>query len=40
VGEGWVESRADCILRGPFGPVCKLERVQSGGENGFDMRHD
>src|SRR4029434_7866887 len=31
VGEGWVESRADCVLCGTFGPVCELKGVQGGG---------
>ena len=31
VGKGWVESRADCVLCGTFGPICELKGVQSGG---------
>ena len=35
-----MESRADCVLCGTFGPVCELKGVQGGGEDGLDVRHD
>lgn len=30
MGKGWMKDRADCILCGSFGSVCKLVRVQGG----------
>ncbi len=38
--EGWVEGSGDGIIGRAIGPICKLEGVQGGGEERFDVLHD
>lgn len=39
VGDGWVESSGDGVLCGPVWPICKLEWVMGGKEDGLDVLH-